>query len=38
MKRSVLIGEANKIVEKTIVEHERSDESIVYPRLSKFLR
>ena len=32
-----LIGEANKIVEKTIVGHERSDESIVYPRLSKFL-
>jgi heavy metal translocating P-type ATPase len=32
-----LIGEANRIVKRTIVEHERSDESIVYPRLSKFL-
>lgn len=32
-----LIGEANRIVERTIVKHERRDESIVYPRLSKFL-
>lgn len=33
-----LIGEANILVMRTIVEHERSDENIVYPRLAKFLR
>ena len=32
-----LIGEANKIVEEKVVRHERSDESVVYPQLSKFL-
>jgi heavy metal translocating P-type ATPase len=32
-----LIAEANAIVTKEIVAHERQDESAVYPRLSKFL-
>jgi heavy metal translocating P-type ATPase len=32
-----LIGEANGIVAVQIVEHERQDESTVYPRFSKFL-
>ena len=32
-----LIAEANAIVAKQIVAHEREDESAVYPRLSKFL-
>lgn len=32
-----LIAEANTIVAKEIVAHEREDESAVYPRLSKFL-
>jgi heavy metal translocating P-type ATPase len=32
-----LIAEANTIVAKQIVAHEREDESTVYPRLSKFL-
>jgi soluble P-type ATPase len=32
-----LIAEANTIVTKEIVAHERQDESAVYPRLSKFL-
>lgn len=32
-----LITEANTIVAKEIVTHERKDESTVYPRLSKFL-
>ena len=31
-----LIAEANRIV-REVVEHERSDESDVYPRLAKFL-
>lgn len=32
-----LIGNANKIVEGQIVEHERADESVVYPQVAKFL-
>ncbi|MGL4395332.1 MAG: heavy metal translocating P-type ATPase [Hyphomicrobium sp.] len=32
-----LIGEANTIVAERIVEHERRDEAVVYPKLSKFL-
>jgi len=32
-----LIAEANRVV-REIVEHERSDESNVYPRLAKFLK
>jgi soluble P-type ATPase len=32
-----LIGHANKIVEGQIVEHERADESVVYPQVAKFL-
>jgi heavy metal translocating P-type ATPase len=32
-----LISEANQIVARQIVEHERDDESAVYPRLAKFL-
>lgn len=32
-----LIGEANTLVAKHIVVHERDDENVVYPRLSKFL-
>ncbi|MEQ1577765.1 MAG: heavy metal translocating P-type ATPase [Hyphomicrobium sp.] len=32
-----LIGEASKLVGRHIVEHERDDESRVYPRLAKFL-
>ena len=32
-----LIVEANRLVERKLVEHERKDESIVYPRLAKFL-
>jgi len=31
-----LIAEANRVV-REVVEHERSDESNVYPRLAKFL-
>ena len=34
----VLIGEANHIVARQIVEHERDDESCIYPRLAKFLQ
>jgi len=32
-----LIAEANRLVARQIVEHERSDENNVYPRLAKFL-
>ena len=32
-----LITEANRIVSQQIVEHERQDESVVYPSLSKYL-
>ena len=32
-----LIEEANRVVAQKLVEHERKDESIVYPRLAKFL-
>jgi heavy metal translocating P-type ATPase len=32
-----LIGEATGIVDRHIVAHERDDESLVYPRLAKFL-
>ena len=34
----VLIGEANHIVARQIVQHERDDESRIYPRLAKFLQ
>ena len=33
----MLIRQADKIVEQQIVEHERNDESAVYPRVAKFL-
>jgi hypothetical protein len=33
-----LIAEANSLVARQIVEHERDDEARVYPRLVKFLR
>lgn len=33
----VLISEANSIVARQVVEHERDDEIAVYPRLTKFL-
>jgi hypothetical protein len=33
-----LIAEANRLVARQIVEHERDDESAVYPRLAKYLR
>ena len=33
----VLIGEANRLVARQIVEHERDDEGRIYPRLAKFL-
>ena len=33
----VLIGEANHLVARQIVEHERDDESRIYPRLAKVL-
>ena len=33
----VLISEANRLVAGRIVEHERDDESHIYPRLAKFL-
>jgi soluble P-type ATPase len=32
-----LISEANDIVSQHIVEHERQDEKVVYPRVAKFL-
>ena len=32
-----LIGEANGLVARSIVEHERTDEASVYPRLARFL-
>lgn len=32
-----LISEANQIVARRIVEHERDDEKIVYPRVAKYL-
>ena len=32
-----LIVESNKIVERQIVEHERNDESAIYPQVAKFL-
>ncbi|MCJ7528804.1 MAG: heavy metal translocating P-type ATPase [Methyloceanibacter sp.] len=34
---AVLIGEANRLVAGQIVEHERDDESRIYPRLAKVL-
>jgi heavy metal translocating P-type ATPase len=34
----VLIGEANHLVARQIVEHERDDEGRIYPRLAKFLQ
>ncbi len=33
-----LIAEANELVSKRIAQHERQDESTVYPSLSRFLR
>ena len=33
-----LLDEANRLVSKDIVVHERADESSVYPRISKFLQ
>ena len=33
----VLIGEANRLVARQIVEHERDDEGRIYPRLAKSL-
>jgi heavy metal translocating P-type ATPase len=33
-----LIGEANRLVSRQIVEHERDDEGRIYPRLAKFLQ
>jgi hypothetical protein len=33
-----LIAEANSVVQGQVVEHERDDEGIVYPRLAKVLR
>jgi heavy metal translocating P-type ATPase len=33
-----LIAEANAVVQGQVVEHERDDEGIVYPRLAKVLR
>jgi len=33
-----LIAEADNIVTRQIVEHEREDERAVYPRIAKFLR
>ena len=32
-----LISEANKIIARQIVKHERNDETKVYPELAKFL-
>jgi len=32
-----LIGEANRVVGNEIAEHERTDESVVYPKLAGFL-
>jgi hypothetical protein len=34
---ATLIFEADRIVERQIVAHEREDESTVYPRVAKFL-
>jgi hypothetical protein len=36
-RAAALIAEANAIVSRQIVEHEREDESAVYPRLAKYL-
>ena len=33
----ILISEANKIIARQIVKHEREDETKVYPELAKFL-
>lgn len=33
-----MIAEANSVVQGQVVEHERDDEGIVYPRLAKVLR
>lgn len=33
---AALIGEANEIVSRKIVKHEREDESVVYPQLAKY--
>ena len=32
-----LVGEAQVIVEQTILSHERDDEASVYPRIAKYL-
>jgi hypothetical protein len=34
---ATLIAEANAVVQKQVVEHERNDEGSVYPRLAKVL-
>ncbi|MFZ0149108.1 MAG: heavy metal translocating P-type ATPase [Xanthobacteraceae bacterium] len=36
-RAGTLILEADQIIAKHIVEHERDDESVVYPRVAKFL-
>ena len=36
-RAAALIGEATTIVRQQIVEHERKDERVVYPRLAEFL-
>ena len=37
MAAVTLISEANDIIERQIVKHERDDEASVYPNLAKFL-
>jgi hypothetical protein len=36
-RAAALIAEANELVARRIVQHERQDESSVYPRLARFL-
>ena len=37
-KGAALIAEANKVIQKQVVAHERDDEGNVYPRLARILR
>jgi signal transduction histidine kinase len=37
-KGAALIAEANKVIQKQVVAHERDDEGSVYPRLARILR
>jgi heavy metal translocating P-type ATPase len=37
-KGAALIAEANKVIQKQVVAHERDDEGRVYPRLARILR